>query len=127
MTGSLKTLASGKHAEQTACTFLQQKGLTLLQSNYRCKSGEIDLIMQDPAQEIIFVEVRLRNNTLFGSACESVDFFKQQKIIKAATHYLQMQNWLDKVNCRFDVIGISYKKTMASVEWITDAFSADNF
>jgi putative endonuclease len=121
-----KTLISGKLAEQYACEFLTKKGLRLLARNYRSNAGEIDLVMQD-LQEIVFVEVRLRNNHYCGDALDSVDFRKQRKIILAATHYLQKLNSLDKVNCRFDVIGISYASTNTTVEWIKDAFSSDNF
>ena len=119
-------IAIGKLAEQYACEFLSRQGLQLLTQNYRCNLGEIDLIMQDD-QEIVFVEVRLRNNTLYGDAVDSVDFKKQQKIIRTAAHYLQSTKLLDKVNCRFDIIGLSYASTNAAVDWVQDAFSTDNF
>jgi putative endonuclease len=117
-------LLAGQLAENAACEFLQRQGLLLIHRNYRCARGEIDLIMQDQA-ELVFVEVRVRNNTGFGSAAESVDHRKQQKIIATANHYLQQTKWLDKVNCRFDVIGISYAQNRATVEWIADAFSVE--
>jgi putative endonuclease len=102
------------------------QGLRLLARNYRCNFGEIDLIMQDPAN-IVFVEVRVRNNRFHADAIESVDVTKQKKLIRTATHFLLHTKRLDKVNCRFDVIGISYPTTQPKVEWITDAFSTDNF
>jgi putative endonuclease len=121
-----KKIFAGQNAEQQACKYLEKKGFTLLTRNYRCRSGEIDLIMQD-CEEIVFVEVRVRNNLDFGSAVESVNYQKQQKIIKTANTFLSHKNWVDKVNCRFDVIGISYANTKASLEWIKDAFTAHNF
>lgn len=116
----------GNQAEDDACHYLQMQGLQIVTRNFSCKMGEIDLVMRD-GDEIVFVEVRLRNSSYSGSACESVDYFKEQKLIKAATHFLYRNNWLDKVNCRFDVIGISYAQSKAAIEWLKDAFSLDNF
>jgi putative endonuclease len=116
----------GQKAEENACFYLQKHGLRLLTKNYRCALGEIDLIMQDQ-QEIVFVEVRTRKNPYHATAIESVDFHKQKKIISTATHFLSHKKMLDKVNCRFDVIGISYDQLKAKIEWIKDAFHADNF
>jgi putative endonuclease len=116
----------GQLAEDQACQYLKAQGLKVLARNFRAKTGEIDIIMQEQ-DEIVFVEVRLRNNPHFSSAIESVDHFKQRKLIKTATYYLCQKNWLDKVNCRFDVIGISYAQTKVAIEWIKDAFPVDNF
>ena len=120
------TLLRGHQAEAFAAQYLQERGLRLLARNYRTVAGELDLIMQD-GEDIVFVEVRLRNNAHFGTAIDSVDSHKQKKLIRTATHYLSRMNLLDKVNCRFDVIGISYPQTKAVVEWIQDAFPADDF
>jgi putative endonuclease len=119
---SREKINAGKQAEQQACHFLEREGLRLLTQNYRCKSGEIDLIMQDNTC-VVFVEVRVRNNPNYGSAIESVNRHKQQKIIKAAHYYLYQQKWFNKVNCRFDVIGISYSQSKATINWIKNAFS----
>lgn len=121
-----KKIAAGKASEQLACSYLEARGLQVLKRNYRCFRGEIDLIMQDN-HDIVFVEVRTRNNPNYGNALDSINAPKQKKIIAAARHFLGKKNWLDKVNCRFDVIGISYAQTKANLEWIRDAFSADNF
>lgn len=111
-------LEIGQQAEEQACAFLEKKGLKLLERNFRCKLGEIDLIMRDK-DEVVFVEVRKRSSDAFGSAVESVTFTKQRKVINTAMLYLQKQNWFDKVQCRFDIIGITQNK----IEWIKDAFS----
>lgn len=108
----------GDNAEMQALNFLKNEGMQLLERNYRCIFGEIDLIMQDQA-EVVFIEVRYRTHTAFGDAIESIDQHKQQKLLKTATHFLQKKAWLDKVNCRFDVVGFS----KANIEWIKDAFS----
>lgn len=115
---------TGALAEARAETFLLQHGLVKRAKNYRCKLGEIDLIMQhDTAHEttLVFIEVRLRTHTAFASATESITRSKQQKIIKTAQYYLQQYQLTDKANCRFDVIAFSDN---GNPEWIKDAFSA---
>jgi len=95
------------------------KGLVKLDKNYRCKLGEIDLIMQHE-DTLVFVEVRLRSHPAFANAAESVTIRKQQKIIYAAQHYLQQHRLTDKAICRFDVIGFCKN---GDPEWIQNAFS----
>jgi len=111
---------AGARAEDNAERFLTQHGLVILEKNYRCKAGEIDLIMQH-ADMLVFIEVRLRTHQAFANAAESVTIRKQQKIIKTAQHYLQQHQLTDKANCRFDVIAFSDN---GNPEWIKDAFSA---
>lgn len=114
---------AGALAEARAENFLLQQGLVKRAKNYRCKLGEIDLIMQhDTAHEttLVFVEVRLRTHTGFANAAESVTHRKQQKIIKTAQYYLQQYGLTDKANCRFDVIAFSDN---GNPEWIKNAFS----
>ena len=83
MKDTLKTSTLGQKAEEEACKFLTQKGLKLIAKNYRTPRGEIDLIMQD-SSEIVFIEVRSRKNSLFGTPIETIHFKKQQKIIYTA-------------------------------------------
>lgn len=110
---------SGELAEARAEVFLVQQGLVKRAKNYRCKLGEIDLIMQH-ADTLVFIEVRLRTHQAFANAAESVTVRKQQKIIKTAQYYLQVHQLTDKANCRFDVIAFSDN---GAPEWIKDAFS----
>ena len=108
----------GTIAEEKACAVLEARGLRLITRNYRSRMGEIDLIMQD-TNEIVFIEVRSRAYDYYGTAIESIDITKQRKVIKSAVSYLQKQGWLDKINSRFDVVGVS----PTNIEWIKDAFS----
>jgi putative endonuclease len=108
----------GDIAEKKACAFLQSKGLSLVDRNYHSSFGEIDLIMRDK-NEIVFIEVRSRAYATFGTAIESINKTKQQKVIKSAVSYLQKRKWLDSINYRFDVVGCS----PTTIEWIKDAFS----
>ena len=115
-------LIKGRNSEQLARQHLEQHGLRHLQSNYRCKSGEIDLIMQD-GEWLVFVEVRYRKNSSFGSACESVTPDKQRKLLASASHYLQRSGTTSP--CRFDVVGVSGENSRTSIEWVRDAFQGN--
>ena len=117
------SLVSGKQAEQQALAFLEQQGLTLVVKNYRTYYGEIDLIMKDQAY-YVFVEVRLRNNLNYASGIESVTLSKQKKIIKTTLRFLQENRLLNKVPCRFDVIGVEKHNQEFSFQWIKNAFLA---
>lgn len=123
------SIALGTTAELQAEAFLQQQGLVTRMRNYRCKLGEIDLIMlhKNPRANttdttLVFVEVRLRTNKRFAPALETVDYRKQQKIIKTAMRFLQEQKLYDKVRCRFDVIALDQTGTAPPVQWIQNAF-----
>lgn len=95
----------GAQAEHLARTHLEQQGLTFITSNFSCRYGEVDLIMRD-GSIIVFVEVRYRQRQDYGGALESVDFRKQQKLIRTATFYLQQLGQLDTF-ARIDVVAIS--------------------
>ena len=111
----------GFAAEQKACEFLLAKGLRLVTSNYRCRLGEIDLIMRD-GPCLVFVEVRARKTVAYGGAVASITYSKQQKLIKTALLYLQVNKLMDKQPLRFDVL--SLEGVPARVSWIQNAFEA---
>ena len=112
---------TGSRLEDCAVEFLQKAGITVLHRNFKCKFGEIDLIVRDNAT-LVFVEVRYRKNAAYGDAAESVAFDKQQKIIHTAQFYLQTRNWASKLACRFDVIAMSKSEDAPEINWIKDAF-----
>ncbi len=109
----------GQQGEDLALKFLQQKGLTLIQRNYRSRLGEIDLVMKDQ-EHIVFVEVRFRSSPDFGGALFSVDRRKQSKLIKCAQHYIV--NTAGQHSFRFDVIAISPSASQHEIQWIPNAF-----
>ncbi len=111
----------GSTAENKACEYLVKQGLTLVVKNYFCALGEIDLIMRD-GEELVFIEVRSRHK-LLDDAIESIDQYKQSKIIKSATFYLQKNHLTNETHCRFDVIAM----TQTDVQWIKNAFTLDNY
>ncbi|MBI4807920.1 MAG: YraN family protein [Nitrosomonadales bacterium] len=106
----------GAQAEQLAAQFLQRQGLTLVESNYRCRFGEIDLILRD-GDALVFAEVRQRSRSDFGGAAASIDRHKQQRLILTAQHYLAS---LPRIpSCRFDALLLD---STAKVEWVKNAF-----
>ncbi|MCW9012674.1 MAG: YraN family protein [Gammaproteobacteria bacterium] len=112
-------LSKGKRAEQLACNHLLQQGLVLIEKNYHCRQGEIDLIMTQN-DSLIFIEVRYRKNNDYGGAKESITRAKQKKIHITALHYMQRHN--KNVNARFDVIAITGEGKQQQLEWIQNAF-----
>ncbi len=108
----------GDQAEQLAADFLHNQGLKLLEKNYRCRFGEIDLILLHK-KTLVFAEVRLRKNQNFGGAAASITAQKQTKIIHTAQHYLSMQHNLPA--CRFDVVLLN-ELSDNHIEWIQNAF-----
>lgn len=111
----LKSLL-GQSAELRAEAYLKTQGLKLLARNWRCRFGEIDLIMQD-ASTLVFIEVRLRTRSDFGGAAASVTPAKQKKLLAAARQYLTTLDTLPP--CRFDVVALAGE---APPEWIKNAF-----
>lgn len=99
----------GQIAEAAASDYLQKKGLQLIEKNFRCPQGEIDLIMKDK-EYLVFVEVRFRQRQHYGNSIETISPTKKSCLIRAATHYLLQHNLVDKVNCRFDVLGLNTEK-----------------
>ncbi len=112
----------GAKAEEHARIYLEQRGLQLVAQNYRCRQGEIDLIMRDGAT-LVFIEVRYRKSTGFGSPAESVTPAKQRRICAAAAHYLQSRSERNLPCCRLDMLAIVGREQQ-SIDWIKDAFQA---
>ncbi len=111
----------GNAAEQHAVEYLNQQGLILITKNYRCRYGEIDLIMREN-DILVFVEVRYRQHHHFGSSAETIDYRKQRKLSVTAQCYLQRQRLTDKVKCRFDVIAFNQPSAVQPIAWIQNAF-----
>jgi len=108
----------GADAEQIAAEYLSQQGLILVERNYRCRFGEIDLIMTEQ-DALVFVEVKMRSNDAFGGAAASITSAKQAKLLLTARHYLS--GLKHESACRFDVVLITGKQNIR-IEWIRNAF-----
>ena len=114
----MTTQEAGRQAQAQAENYLQQRGFSTVNRNYAWKTGEIDLIMEK-GDLLVFVEVRLRRNSEYGSGADSVTLPKQSKIINTAKRYLQTtgHQW---ESYRFDVVSIGKQ-----IDWIPGAFTLD--
>jgi putative endonuclease len=118
------TTELGRRGEDLACRHLEAQGLRLLERNYRCRAGEIDLVMLDGGT-LVLVEVRSRSTSEHGGAAATVGFRKQRKFIRAARHLLLTRPDYRRLPARFDVVAIDPDPAGAKepvVTWIRDAF-----
>lgn len=119
------TTGIGRRAETVAARLLARHGVTLLERNFRCRGGEIDLIGRDGGV-LAFIEVRYRRNRDFGGAASSITRAKQRRIVLAAQHYLA-RHGLSDTACRFDCVLLDALDDALdgnSAEWIRNAFDA---
>ncbi len=122
--GSRTTGIVGRRAEQLAFDYLVESGLRPVARNFRCRGGEIDLIMLDAAC-LTFVEVRYRASTAFAPASHTVDQYKQRKLIRTAAMFIAGNNRFSSHTMRFDVVAIE-GPVAETVTWIKDAFRPIN-
>jgi putative endonuclease len=115
------TRSIGFSVEQEASRYLEQHGLNITHRNFQCKLGEIDLIGFQ-GNTLVFVEVRYRKNTQFGTPAESVTYGKQRKIIRVAKYFLMKHKQFAQLPCRFDVIAVTIKENRHQIDWIQHAF-----
>lgn len=109
---------TGTLYEQAVGYYLEQQGYIVLEYNYRCPLGEIDLIAKD-GEYLVFCEVKFRQNGRKGSPLEAVDIRKQRTIYRCAQYYLTERH-VPECACRFDVIGIEGDR----ITLIKNAFEA---
>jgi len=118
-------LKQGEDAEAACGIYLKSQGLKLIEKNFRCRHGEIDIIMLDK-KTLVFIEVRFRKNMLFGGGLESITPSKQTKLRRTAELFLQQNKHYE--NARFDVVSMSKNnqtsdnKQTYSFDWIANAF-----
>jgi putative endonuclease len=116
----------GQKGESWAASFLEHRGYQILERNYRHGRGEIDIIAQDRGI-YVFVEVKTRVSSQYGSPQEAVTRAKQRQLAALATLYLQRKGLLSRADCRFDVIAIQRQGDEETLEHIIDAFRARRF
>ncbi|WP_240126893.1 YraN family protein [Thermomonas alba] len=114
----------GAAVEAAALAFLQARGLRLLARNARSRGGELDLVMDD-AGSVVFVEVRYRANPDFGDGAASVDASKRRRLVQAAQDFLVRHPEHAHIPCRFDVVAASGDPAAPELDWLRDAFRAD--
>ncbi len=117
----MSTTTDGREAERRAAEHLERLGFTILERNYRCRLGEIDLVAEE-RDVLCFVEVRSRASTRYGEAIETITPAKRRRIALAAHHYLVTRR-LEERACRFDVVTIS--SSGAEPELVRDAFDLE--
>lgn len=109
----------GKFGENIAVKFLKQNKYEIIERNFTCRQGEIDIIAKDE-KEIVFIEVKTRKNFKYGKPADAVDYTKQRHIFKTAKYFLYKTNLLD-ANLRFDVIEVYIKDDKIFVNHIKQA------
>ncbi len=114
------TKERGRDGEDIALNYLRKQGYRIIERNYRCRYGEIDLIAKD-GKTLVFVEVKSRRSTAFGAPEEAVGAAKQKKISNVALWYLQEKN-ISNHSARFDVVSILSTGQDQVIELIRDAF-----
>jgi len=117
------TQIKGLYYEKLAFHYLKKQGLKFILNNYYCRLGEIDLVMSDK-DCIVFIEVRYRKNADFGRGLDTINKYKQKKLIKTAQFYLIQEGLYEKVSTSFDVISISGSNFKPKLSWIKNAFEA---
>jgi len=122
-TGSASTVARGRRFEEAAERFLHRQGLKTITKNFRCKIGEIDLVMNDRGT-LAFVEVRYRARGGLVAPLETITHAKQRRIALTAAAFLQAQPAFSARPCRFDAIAVDGDNDALRFDWIKDAFSA---
>jgi len=120
------TVAVGAHWEKLALGHLKSAGLSLVTENFRCRMGEIDLVMLDQ-DCLVYVEVRYRKSHGFASAASSVDRHKQRKLTRAAAAFLgRHPQYCDHV-MRFDVVAFdAAPDNQCTLQWLKDAFRPES-
>ena len=111
----MNTRKTGNFYENVACEYLQAQGMEIVERNFRCRLGEIDIVARDK-NCIVFAEVKYRKNDTFGDALWAVGYTKQKKICRCAKVYCMYHPWITEI--RYDVIGVTDTK----IEWIQNAF-----
>ena len=116
--------AIGARVERAASTLLQRHGLTAFAANARYRDGELDLVMRDGGT-LVFVEVRHRRSDVHGGGAGSVDAGKRRRLVRAAQRFLLEHPQLGELPCRFDVVEASGDPDAPTLNWLRDAFRAD--
>lgn len=120
----MDNISLGRQGEQIAANYLRAHGYILLERNYRCPMGELDIVMKQ-GDVVAFVEVKTRRSLRYGRPCEAVNYYKKQHIIKTAKWYICHHN-LSGLHYRFDIVEILARPGgSASINHIRNAFEVN--
>ena len=117
----MTTEQTGQAGELLAEQFLKKQGYRIVERNFRCKFGEIDLIGFKKGV-LSFIEVKTRSSDAFGQPIDSVDKAKQRRLVRLANYYLYKKKAGDTLPCRFDVVSVLMNKDKPEIEFIQNAF-----
>ncbi|MHB1651034.1 MAG: YraN family protein [Desulfitobacteriaceae bacterium] len=112
----------GLAGEEYAAQLLVKANLRIVERNYRCPKGEIDLIVQD-GEQIIFVEVRGRSTGKRGWGEETITEWKRRRLFATAAFYLASQGYRDYPPLRFDIIALRWNQEKPEVKWLQGVFN----
>ena len=110
---------TGKRGEEITCDFIQKRGMEIIERNYLCKIGEIDIIAKDK-EELVFIEVKTRSQEQFGLPSEAVGDTKKKHIYRVAEYYL-MKHQLENVYCRLDVVEVYLYEQNYQINYIKNS------
>ncbi len=110
----------GKKGEEKALRFLKKKGYHLIEQNYVCKMGEMDIVTKEK-DTLVFIEVKTRTSRAFGPPQLAVTKFKQRQLSKVALNFLKEKR-LENIKARFDVVAVLLASEGEEIELIRDAF-----
>ena len=112
----------GKFGEEKACIFLEKNGYEIVDRNFRCKQGEIDIIAKDLSKnELVFIEVKTRLNFNFGQPAQSVNYIKQKHILNVSKYYLY-KNSIENTFIRYDIIEVFVKNSEFQINHLKQIF-----
>lgn len=114
----MNTREKGAQKEQQVCACLLSEGVEILERNFRCRQGEIDIIGRDEGY-LVFFEVKYRTGDRSGTAAEAVGSAKQRKICQVADYYRMIHHCAEDTPIRFDVVAVDGER----VHWIKNAFA----
>ena len=113
---------TGKWGEQKACEYLEKIGYKIIERNFACTQGEIDIIAEDiEKKELVFIEVKTRTNYNYGSPADAVNVPKQKHIYWAAQYYIYLHR-INNTYLRFDVLEVYFKNNIPRINHIKQIF-----
>jgi putative endonuclease len=119
-----ESLRPGQKGEELAASHLAREGLVVLARNYRCRGGELDLVVRDPDGTVAFVEVKERRTATHGRGFDAVTVGKRRRLLVAARHYAS-RHGLYESPLRFDVVSVDWQGSEPQLRWDRGAFDAD--
>lgn len=110
----------GKYGEEIAVEYLENNKYKIIETNFSCKQGEIDIIAKDK-KEIVFIEVKTRTNIMYGRPADAVTYYKKKHILQSIQYYLYIKK-LENEFVRIDIIEIYIKNNKYKINHIKGAF-----